>query len=98
MADARAVVRRETYLREYHELTQQDGVPFVPYAIWKDIVFSGVVLLAIAACAYVFGPFGPAGQPDPTIIETVAASGLLLPVAVRAAVAAAAVRGNAVFC
>jgi ubiquinol-cytochrome c reductase cytochrome b subunit len=64
------VVRRDTYLREYHDLTQRDGVPFAPNAIWKDIVFSGVVLLAIAACAYFFGPFGPGGEPDPTIIQT----------------------------
>src|SRR5260370_27616038 len=64
------VVRRETYLREYHELTHQDGVPFTPNAIWKDIVFSGFVLLAIAGCAYLFGPFGPGGEPDPTIIQT----------------------------
>src|SRR5258706_4801353 len=64
------IVRRDTYLREYHELTSRDGVPFAPNAIWKDIVFSGVVLLAIAGCAYVFGPFGPGGQPDPTIIQT----------------------------
>jgi ubiquinol-cytochrome c reductase cytochrome b subunit len=26
--------------------------------------------MAIAACAYYFGPFGPTGQPDPTIIQT----------------------------
>lgn len=65
------IVRRTTYLREYNDLTHgRDGVPFAPYAIWKDIVFSGVVLLAIAACAYVFGPFGPAGAPNPTIIQT----------------------------
>ena len=64
------IVRRETYLREYHDLTHRDGVPFAPYAIWKDIVFSGVVLLAIGVCAYVFGPYGPAGEPDPTIIQT----------------------------
>jgi ubiquinol-cytochrome c reductase cytochrome b subunit len=64
------VVRRETYLREYHDLTHQDGVPFAPNAIWKDIVFSGFVLLAIAGCAYFFGPFGPGGEPDPTIIQT----------------------------
>ena len=64
------IVRRDTYVREYHELTRRDGAPFAPYAIWKDIVFSGVVLLAIAACAYVLGPFGPGGEPDPTIIQT----------------------------
>jgi ubiquinol-cytochrome c reductase cytochrome b subunit len=64
------VVRRETYLREYEDLIQRDGEPFVPGAVWKDMVFSGVILLAIGACAAVFGPFGPGGQPDPTIIQT----------------------------
>jgi ubiquinol-cytochrome c reductase cytochrome b subunit len=64
------IVRRATYLQEYHALTHRDGVPFVPYAIWKDIVFSGVILLAIAVCAVVLGPFGPGGTPDPTNIQT----------------------------
>ena len=64
------IVRRATYVREYHELTAKDGVPFVPHAIWKDIVFSGLILLSIAACAVLLGPFGPGGQPDPTIIQT----------------------------
>jgi ubiquinol-cytochrome c reductase cytochrome b subunit len=64
------VVRRETYLREYEDLVQRDGEPFVPGAVWKDMVFSGVILLAIATCAAFFGPFGPGGQPDPTIIQT----------------------------
>jgi ubiquinol-cytochrome c reductase cytochrome b subunit len=36
----------------------------------KDMFFSGFILLAIAACALYFGPFGPSGQPDPTIIQT----------------------------
>ena len=65
------LVRRETYLKEYHELTQRDGVPFVPDAIWKDLIFAGCVLLAVALCAIILGPFGPSGQPDPTIIQTV---------------------------
>ncbi len=64
------IVRRATYLEEYRELTHKDGVPFVPNAIWKDVIFSGVVLLSVALCAIVFGPFGPGGQPDPTIIQT----------------------------
>src|SRR6266478_3355864 len=41
------IVRRATYVAEYHELTQRDGIPFVPAAVWKDIAFSGFVLLAI---------------------------------------------------
>ena len=64
------VVRRSDYLENYHNLTRNDGVPFVPYAVWKDVVFSGLILLSIAVCAVYFGPFGPSGQPDPTIIET----------------------------
>jgi ubiquinol-cytochrome c reductase cytochrome b subunit len=64
------VVRRATYVREYHQLMATDGIPFVPGAIWKDVVFSGLVLLAITACAAIYGPFGPGGEPDPTIIQT----------------------------
>jgi ubiquinol-cytochrome c reductase cytochrome b subunit len=64
------IVRRATYLEEYHELTRRDGVPFAPDAVGKDIIFSGFVLLSIAACAVLLGPFGPGGQPDPTIIQT----------------------------
>ena len=67
------VVRRETYVQEYHELTHRDGVPFVPDAFRKDLVFSGIVLFAVAACAAVFGPFGPNGAPDPTVVQTVPA-------------------------
>jgi ubiquinol-cytochrome c reductase cytochrome b subunit len=65
------IVRRATYISEYHELTKKDGEPFVPYAIWKDMFFAAFILLALAACALYFGPFGPSGQPDPTIIQTV---------------------------
>jgi len=65
------IVRRATYVKEYHELTKRDGIPFVPAAIGKDLVFSGFVLLALAAVALILGPFGPSGQPDPTIIQTV---------------------------
>jgi ubiquinol-cytochrome c reductase cytochrome b subunit len=64
------VVRRETYLKEYEELVHKDGVPFVPDAIWKDMIFGGVVLLAVLVCAAILGPFGPSGQPDPAIIQT----------------------------
>jgi len=64
------VVRKETYSKEYHELTKKDGLPFVPGAIWKDLFFSAFILLSIAACAYYYGPFGPSGPPNPTIIQT----------------------------
>ncbi|MBT9330959.1 cytochrome b N-terminal domain-containing protein [Paracidobacterium acidisoli] len=65
------IVKRATYEKEYHDLSHKDGVPFVPVALWKDAVFSGAVIAAVAICAFVFGPYGPGGQPDPTIIQTV---------------------------
>ncbi len=64
------LVRKSTYEREYHELVRKDGLPFVPDAVWKDATFAAAILLAVMACAFFFGPFGPGGQPDPTIIQT----------------------------
>ena len=64
------VVRCSAYLEEYHELSHKDGVPFVPDALWKDLFFSAAILAAVAVCVFVFGPYGPGGQPDPTIIQT----------------------------
>jgi len=65
------LVRRATYVKEYHERTARDGIAFVPYGIWKDMVFSAFVILLLIACALYFGPFGPTGRPDPTIIQAV---------------------------
>ena len=65
------LVNRKTYMMEYHGLAKKTGIPFVPDAAWKDAVFAAAILLAIMACAFWFGPFGPTGQPDPTIIQTV---------------------------
>jgi ubiquinol-cytochrome c reductase cytochrome b subunit len=65
------IVRRATYLKDYHELVKKDGAPFFPYGIWKDMFFAAFIILAVAACALYFGPFGPSGVPDPTIIQTV---------------------------
>src|SRR6202453_1885615 len=64
------VVRKATYIKDYHELTKRDGVPFVPGAVYKDLFFGAFIIIAIAACAIYFGPFGPSGAPDPTIIQT----------------------------
>jgi len=64
------VVRRATYVKEYEELVHKDGVPFVPVAIWKDMFFSAAIVVSVMACAWYFGPFGPTGYPDPTIIQT----------------------------
>ena len=65
------MVRRATYIKEYQELTHKDGIPFVPDAAWKDMHLSPARSSLRAVCAAFFGPFGPSGQPDPTIMQTV---------------------------
>ena len=65
------IVNRDTYEAEYEEMVHRDGVPFVPVAFQKDLVFAGILIVAVMCCAAVFGPFGPGGAPDPTIIQTV---------------------------
>ena len=64
------LVSKSTYEREYHELAEKTGIPFVPDAAWKDAVFAAAILFSVMACAFYFGPFGPSGPPDPTIIQT----------------------------
>ena len=64
------VVKKETYQQEYDAIIKQEGVPFVPGAISKDMFFSAFVILAILFCAAMFGPSGPTGVPDPTYIKT----------------------------
>jgi ubiquinol-cytochrome c reductase cytochrome b subunit len=64
------MVRKETYEADYERLVEETGVPFVPHVIGKDLVFAGVLLLAIVGCALAFGPAGPSGPPDPALIHT----------------------------
>jgi ubiquinol-cytochrome c reductase cytochrome b subunit len=63
-------VRRATYDAEYEEILEKDGVPFVPEAIGKDLIFAALVIAGILACAFIFGPEGPNGIPNPTIVAT----------------------------
>jgi ubiquinol-cytochrome c reductase cytochrome b subunit len=65
------LVRRSTYLKEYHEMAHKNGVPFVPDAVWKDMFFAAAIIVSVMACAAYFGPFGPSGYPDPTIVQTI---------------------------
>jgi ubiquinol-cytochrome c reductase cytochrome b subunit len=64
------LVHKETYVAEYEALVETEGVPFVPKAIGKDLIFSALLMVGILACSVVFGPSGPSGPPDPTQINT----------------------------
>ncbi|MFV0338597.1 MAG: cytochrome b N-terminal domain-containing protein [Chthoniobacterales bacterium] len=65
------LVRRETYDADYEKIIEKDGVPFVPKAVSKDLIFSAFVLFLIIFCAAIFGPTGPKGPPDPLNINAV---------------------------
>ncbi len=63
-------VHKATYPAEYADILRKDGVPFVPDAVGKDLVFSALVIVGILGCSLFFGPKGPAGIPNPTIVDT----------------------------
>ena len=52
------VVRRSTYIQQYQEMVHSDGEPFMPYAAQKDLVFAGLIILALLAVAALAGPIG----------------------------------------
>jgi len=64
------LVRRDSYIKEYHELVHRDGEPFFPYALTKDLVFAGLIIMSLVVGAAILGPIGPNGEPDPTLIHT----------------------------
>jgi ubiquinol-cytochrome c reductase cytochrome b subunit len=64
------LVDRETYRQRYEAEVEKDGVSFFPHAARKDMVSMGVVVLIVMLCAALFGPHGPRGFPDPTLIDT----------------------------
>ena len=63
-------VRKATYDAEYADIIRKDGVPFVPHAIGKDLIFAALVIAGILGAAFVFGPKGPGGPPNPTLVDT----------------------------
>lgn len=62
-------VHRATYDADYSDLIRKEGVPFVPDAIGKDLIFSAFTIVLILFLAYVLGPKGPTGVPDPTLVD-----------------------------
>jgi ubiquinol-cytochrome c reductase cytochrome b subunit len=63
-------VHKSTYDAEYAGILRKEGVPFVPHAIGKDLIFAAIVIAGILGCALIFGPKGPGGPPNPTIVDT----------------------------
>jgi ubiquinol-cytochrome c reductase cytochrome b subunit len=69
MPKANQPVVRETYKQDYEERLKKTGVAFWPNAMWRDAVFSLIVVIGIVACAVAFGPPILDKPPDPTTLN-----------------------------
>ena len=64
------LVKRDTYLAEYRALVEREGEPLIPNGLRKDLIFAGLIVLALMVTAAIMGPKGPNGAPNPSIIQT----------------------------
>ena len=63
------VVDPKTYRNWYQEMLKKKGVPFFPNAIWRDAVFSALVLLILIILAWFVGAPELVGAPDLTNVK-----------------------------
>ncbi|MCG8474216.1 MAG: cytochrome b N-terminal domain-containing protein [Cytophagales bacterium] len=63
------LVDSNTYRPWYKKMLQKKGVPFFPYAAWRDAVFGTAVVLVICMLAYFVGAPELSGKPDPSSIS-----------------------------
>ena len=69
-AKAGRVVDPKTYRQWYKDMLKTKGIPFWPYAAWRDVVFSVATVLCIIALAYFIGPPAIGKAPAPSIVLT----------------------------
>ncbi|MEQ8785263.1 MAG: cytochrome b N-terminal domain-containing protein [Pirellulaceae bacterium] len=62
-------VEPATYRRDYEARLHRTGVPFWPDAMWRDVVFSTLVVGLIVGCSLVFGPPALEHAPNPSSID-----------------------------
>jgi ubiquinol-cytochrome c reductase cytochrome b subunit len=62
-------VNPASYRSEYHEMLRREGVPFWPYAAWRDAVFALATTLAVLLLACLVGPASLDKPPDPSLVK-----------------------------
>ncbi len=60
----------KTYRQWYKNALKTDGIPFWPYAAWRDVVFSAAIIMLIILAAVFIGPPALTKQPDPSMVLT----------------------------
>jgi ubiquinol-cytochrome c reductase cytochrome b subunit len=60
----------KTYRQWYKDMLQKVGVPFWPYAAWRDILFGAATIIAIISLAIIYGPPELTQPPNPAYIYT----------------------------
>ncbi len=63
------LVDPKTYRKWYEDMLLKKGVPFFPNAIWRDAIFSVIVLLIIVGLAWFIGAPELTSQPDLTNVN-----------------------------
>jgi ubiquinol-cytochrome c reductase cytochrome b subunit len=69
MPDPDQPVDPATYKQAYEGRLRRTGVPFWPDAMWRDMVFSTLVVGGILGCAIFIGPPALDSPPDPASIH-----------------------------
>ena len=63
-------VNKKTYFETYEREVKKRGMPFFPNAAARDMIAVSITLFLVVLFAALFGPSGPTGMPDPTLIDT----------------------------
>lgn len=59
-----------TYRQWYRNMLRERGMPFWPYAAWRDALFGSATIIAIVILAVVLGPPALSKPPDPSMVFT----------------------------
>ena len=60
----------KTYRQWYKDMLAKVGVPFWPYAAWRDILFGAATIIAVISLAIIYGPPELTQPPNPAYIYT----------------------------